>query len=90
MFNYNQNPAHYAIRKVISNDRIEKHMLGSLLVQLSLSLSVSSPLIFPGFSPYQYYFLSEVCVQKVNELSRHQMIWTDEDGFLLKPLGINQ
>lgn len=31
--------------------------------------------------------LSEVCVQKVNELSRHQMIWTDEDGFLVKPLG---
>ncbi|PON84235.1 Cytochrome c oxidase subunit 5c [Trema orientale] len=30
--------------------------------------------------------LQEVCVQKVNELSRHQMIWTDEDGFLLKPL----
>ncbi|XP_050384222.1 DExH-box ATP-dependent RNA helicase DExH17 isoform X1 [Argentina anserina] len=50
-----KNPAHYAIKKVISNDRIEKHML-------------------------------EVCVQKINELSRHQMIWTDEDGFLLKPL----
>ncbi|EXC20319.1 putative ATP-dependent DNA helicase HFM1 [Morus notabilis] len=30
--------------------------------------------------------LQEVCVQKVNELSKHQMIWTDEDGFLLKPL----
>ncbi|XP_024179709.1 DExH-box ATP-dependent RNA helicase DExH17 isoform X2 [Rosa chinensis] len=50
-----KNPGHYAVRKVISNDRIEKHML-------------------------------EVCVQKVNELSQHQMIWTDEDGFLLKPL----
>ncbi|KAK1400720.1 hypothetical protein POM88_000325 [Heracleum sosnowskyi] len=32
--------------------------------------------------------LQEICVQKVNELSQYQMIWTDEDGFLLKPLGI--
>ncbi|KAG5534893.1 hypothetical protein RHGRI_022871 [Rhododendron griersonianum] len=30
--------------------------------------------------------VQEICVQKVNELSRNQMIWTDEDGFLLKPL----
>ncbi|KAE8021512.1 hypothetical protein FH972_007396 [Carpinus fangiana] len=30
--------------------------------------------------------MQEICVEKVNELSRHQMIWTDEDGFLLKPL----
>ncbi|KAK1359490.1 DExH-box ATP-dependent RNA helicase DExH17 [Heracleum sosnowskyi] len=30
--------------------------------------------------------LQEICVQKVNELSQYQMIWTDEDGFLLKPL----
>ncbi|CAH9124658.1 unnamed protein product [Cuscuta epithymum] len=30
--------------------------------------------------------LQEICVQKVNELTRYQMIWTDEDGFLLKPL----
>ncbi|XP_019161506.1 PREDICTED: DExH-box ATP-dependent RNA helicase DExH17 isoform X3 [Ipomoea nil] len=30
--------------------------------------------------------LQEICVKKVNELSRYQMIWTDEDGFLLKPL----
>ncbi|KAG6719998.1 hypothetical protein I3842_03G036300 [Carya illinoinensis] len=30
--------------------------------------------------------MQEICVQKVNELSQHQMIWTDEDGFLLKPL----
>ncbi|TQD98072.1 hypothetical protein C1H46_016337 [Malus baccata] len=44
-----------AFRKVISKDRIEKHM-------------------------------QEVCLQKVNELSQHQMIWTDKDGFLLKPL----
>ncbi|XP_020099758.1 ATP-dependent DNA helicase MER3 homolog isoform X4 [Ananas comosus] len=28
----------------------------------------------------------EICVQKINELSEHGMIWTDEDGFLLKPL----
>ncbi|XP_056695615.1 DExH-box ATP-dependent RNA helicase DExH17 isoform X2 [Spinacia oleracea] len=28
----------------------------------------------------------DICVQKVNELSRNQLIWTDEDGFLLKPL----
>lgn len=32
-------------------------------------------------------FSPEICVKKVNELSRYQMIWTDEDGFLLKPLG---
>lgn len=30
---------------------------------------------------------SDICIEKVNELSRHQMIWMDEDGFLLKPLG---
>ncbi|KAI3784705.1 hypothetical protein L1987_43808 [Smallanthus sonchifolius] len=30
--------------------------------------------------------MQEVCVQKVNELSDYQMIWTDDDGFLLKPL----
>ncbi|KAL5793217.1 hypothetical protein ACOSP7_001811 [Xanthoceras sorbifolium] len=50
-----KNPQNYAVRKVISRDRIEKHM-------------------------------QEICVKKVNELSCHQMIWTDEDGFLLKPL----
>ncbi|KAM2014477.1 hypothetical protein ACFX16_045132 [Malus domestica] len=50
-----KNPVHYSVRKVISKDRIEKHM-------------------------------QEVCLQKVNELSQHQMIWTDKDGFLLKPL----
>ncbi|XP_057997626.1 DExH-box ATP-dependent RNA helicase DExH17-like isoform X1 [Hevea brasiliensis] len=50
-----KNPEKYAVRKVISRDRIEKHV-------------------------------QEISVQKVNELSRHQMIWTGEDGFLLKPL----
>ncbi|XP_043725479.1 DExH-box ATP-dependent RNA helicase DExH17 [Telopea speciosissima] len=30
--------------------------------------------------------MHEICVQKVNELSRYGMIWTDEYGFLLKPL----
>ncbi|KAK1567272.1 hypothetical protein Q3G72_010178 [Acer saccharum] len=30
--------------------------------------------------------MQEICVKKVNELSCHQMIWIDEDGFLLKPL----
>ncbi|KAJ6965753.1 ATP-dependent DNA helicase HFM1 isoform X1 [Populus alba x Populus x berolinensis] len=30
--------------------------------------------------------MQEITVQKVNELSHHQMIWTDKDGFLLKPL----
>lgn len=34
------------------------------------------------------FVLSEICVQKVNELSQYHMIWTDEDGFLLKPLGM--
>ncbi|KAK4781839.1 hypothetical protein SAY86_015941 [Trapa natans] len=30
--------------------------------------------------------IQEICVQKVNELSKHQLIWSDDDGFLLKPL----
>ncbi|KAJ7970807.1 DExH-box ATP-dependent RNA helicase [Quillaja saponaria] len=30
--------------------------------------------------------VQEICVQKVNELSQHQMVWIDEDGFLLRPL----
>ncbi|RQO85692.1 hypothetical protein POPTR_001G348200v4 [Populus trichocarpa] len=50
-----KNPEHYAVKKGISRDRIEKQM-------------------------------QEITVQKVNELSHHQMIWTDKDGFLLKPL----
>ncbi|XVF14070.1 hypothetical protein REPUB_Repub09cG0025100 [Reevesia pubescens] len=29
--------------------------------------------------------MQEICVQNVNELSFHQMIQTDEDGFVLKP-----
>lgn len=33
--------------------------------------------------------MSEICVQKVNELSGYGMIWTDEYGFLLKPLGMS-
>lgn len=30
--------------------------------------------------------MQDICVQNVNELSRYQLIWTDEDGFFLKPL----
>ncbi|KAL8463423.1 hypothetical protein ACS0TY_034179 [Phlomoides rotata] len=30
--------------------------------------------------------LQDICVKKVNELSKYQMVWTDDDGFLLKPL----
>ncbi|XP_010936598.1 ATP-dependent DNA helicase MER3 homolog [Elaeis guineensis] len=30
--------------------------------------------------------LREICIQKINELSEYGMIWTDEDGFLLKSL----
>lgn len=45
---------------------------------------MSSP---PFFSDNHRYFMTEICVEKANELSKHQMIWTDEDGFLLKPLG---
>ncbi|OMO59219.1 hypothetical protein CCACVL1_24992 [Corchorus capsularis] len=29
--------------------------------------------------------MQEICVKNVNELSHHQMIQTDEDGFILKP-----
>ncbi|WOL03863.1 ATP-dependent DNA helicase [Canna indica] len=28
----------------------------------------------------------EICVEKIKELSENGMIWTDEDGFILKPL----
>ncbi|KAK7293418.1 hypothetical protein RJT34_16283 [Clitoria ternatea] len=30
--------------------------------------------------------VQELCLQKVNELSQFQMVWIDEDGFLLRPL----
>ncbi|KAK2361463.1 DExH-box ATP-dependent RNA helicase DExH12 [Trifolium repens] len=30
--------------------------------------------------------VQDICVQKVNELSQYQMVWVDEDGFLLRPL----
>ncbi|XP_020251478.1 ATP-dependent DNA helicase MER3 homolog [Asparagus officinalis] len=30
--------------------------------------------------------MREICVRKINELSENGMIWTDDDGFLLKPL----
>ncbi|MED6161906.1 hypothetical protein PIB30_065217 [Stylosanthes scabra] len=30
--------------------------------------------------------VQEICVKKVNELSQHQMVEVDEDGFLLRPL----
>ncbi|XP_064990995.1 ATP-dependent DNA helicase MER3 homolog [Musa acuminata AAA Group] len=29
--------------------------------------------------------MQEICVKKIKELSEHGMIWTDDDGFLLKP-----
>ncbi|KAF5195515.1 Atp-dependent dna helicase mer3-like protein [Thalictrum thalictroides] len=39
----------------------------------------------PGES-LERHMQGEICVQKVNELARHGMIWMDEYGFLLKPL----
>nr|KYP63300.1 putative ATP-dependent DNA helicase HFM1 [Cajanus cajan] len=30
--------------------------------------------------------VQDICVHKVNELSQFQMVWVDEDGFLLRPL----
>ncbi|XP_075106638.1 LOW QUALITY PROTEIN: ATP-dependent DNA helicase homolog MER3-like [Nicotiana tabacum] len=30
--------------------------------------------------------MQDICVQNVHELSSYQLIWTDEDGFRLKPL----
>ena len=54
------------------------HLLPNLLV---LFYSLLILILIPVFI--------DICVKKVNELSRHQIIWTDEDGFLLKPLGIN-
>ncbi|XP_020699079.1 ATP-dependent DNA helicase MER3 homolog isoform X2 [Dendrobium catenatum] len=31
-------------------------------------------------------YMREICVQNINELAEYGMIWTDEDGFLVKPL----
>ncbi|KAE8696936.1 ATP-dependent DNA helicase MER3-like protein [Hibiscus syriacus] len=33
-------------------------------------------------------YIQEICVQNVNKLSCHQMIQTDQDGFVLKPQGM--
>ncbi|RZB59977.1 DExH-box ATP-dependent RNA helicase DExH17 [Glycine soja] len=30
--------------------------------------------------------VQDICVRKVNELSQNDMVWVDEDGFLLRPL----
>ncbi|KAF2308517.1 hypothetical protein GH714_010237 [Hevea brasiliensis] len=65
--------------KVISRDRIEKHVQGTVLTLQVL-------FYFHLSSAHGSNMMSEISVQKVNELSRHQMIWTGEDGFLLKPL----
>uniref|UniRef100_A0A0D9VIC9 DNA 3'-5' helicase n=1 Tax=Leersia perrieri TaxID=77586 RepID=A0A0D9VIC9_9ORYZ len=32
--------------------------------------------------------MKDICVEKIHELGEYGLIWTDEDGFLLKPLGI--
>ncbi|PKA55165.1 Glyceraldehyde-3-phosphate dehydrogenase, cytosolic [Apostasia shenzhenica] len=31
-------------------------------------------------------YMREICVQNINDLAEHGMIWTDDDGFLVKPL----
>ncbi|RYR28972.1 hypothetical protein Ahy_B01g053205 isoform C [Arachis hypogaea] len=33
-----------------------------------------------------HYAMLDICVKKVNELSQHQMVEIDKDGFLLSPL----
>lgn len=51
--------------------------------------SVKNLLYLPCFSMTNIItVVLDICVEKVNELSRNEMIWTDEDGFLLKPLGM--
>ena len=30
---------------------------------------------------------TDICVEKIHELGEYGLIWTDGDGFLLKPLG---
>ena len=45
-------------------------------------------LIFFFLSTHLSYILLELCLQKINELSSYQMIWTDTNGFVLKPEGI--
>lgn len=39
------------------------------------------------FTLILYLLSPEICVRNINELAEYGMIWTDEDGFLVKPLG---
>ena len=78
-----QNPEKYAVRKGISRDRIEKHVQGIIFAWL-IAFTLSSSLL----GPHQLNIMPEISLQKVKELSHHEMIWMGEDGFLLKPLGI--
>lgn len=92
-----QNPVNYAISKEISGDRFEKHVQGTIVfIRLYfIALYFLCPLLFLLGSPplplYNLwsYVMTEICIQKVNELSNHQLVWVDEDGFLLRPLGKN-
>jgi hypothetical protein len=94
-----KNPENYAIKKGIPDNRLEKHVQGTI-VTIWLSFitfyCLVSPFLFhlDSFPPIPGYKLlnrvfADICVQKVNELSQYQMVWVDEDGFLLRPLGID-
>lgn len=37
---------------------------------------------------FLHMLLSEICDHNTNELAEYGMICTDEDGFLVKPLGV--
>ncbi|KAF8408273.1 hypothetical protein HHK36_007422 [Tetracentron sinense] len=78
---YLYNPENYALKKGIPSERLEKHMQGTICIHLKV---VGFLIYLPPVDPF--YVIPEICVQKVNELSRYGMIWTDEYGFLLKPL----
>lgn len=57
-------------------------MQGDLTIEWKLPVNIYFILI-----AFFFLYATEICVRKVNELSQYQMIWTDEDGFLLKALG---
>lgn len=87
---HTKNPVNYAIKKGISDDRLEKHVQGTIVTNL-LSYIIAFCFLLSPFLFHLDIFppISEICVQKVNELSQYQMVWVDEDGFLLSPLGID-
>ncbi|EPS65628.1 hypothetical protein M569_09143, partial [Genlisea aurea] len=62
-----------------------------LYVRMKKACNPESYSVLKGLSDDQVEkHLQEICVQKVKELSQYQMVWTDEDGFVLKPLELGR